>query len=80
MNNLLLAAIGAIAVAVIPSCTSPGGSFEGIYHLPGGKGTVRVDVPMYRIPIARPKLPQPPPIPETPELEPYADLFPGVTK
>ena len=73
--NIMLAAIGAIAVAVIPSCVSPGGSFEGIYTLPGGKGTIRVEVPLYRIPIARPKLPQPPPIPEY-QTEPYADLFP----
>ena len=73
--NPLLAAIGAIAVAVIPSCVSPGGSFEGIYTLPGGKGSIRVEVPLYRIPLARPKLPQPPPIPEY-QTEPYADLFP----
>ena len=73
--NIMLAAIGAIAVAIIPSCTAPGGSFEGIYTLPGGKGTIRVEVPLYRIPIARPKLPQPPPIPEY-QTEPYADLFP----
>ena len=75
MNNLLLALVGFIAVAIIPSCVSPGGSFEGIYTLPGGKGTIRVEVPMYRIPLARPKLPQPPPIPEQ-QTEPYADLFP----
>jgi len=73
--NIILAAIGAIAVAVIPSCVSPGGSFEGIYTLPGGKGSIRVEVPLYRIPLARPKLPQPPPIPEY-RTEPYADLFP----
>ena len=73
--NPLLAAIGAIAVAVIPSCVSPGGSFEGIYTLPGGEGSIRVEVPLYRIPLARPKLPQPPPIPEY-QTEPYADLFP----
>jgi hypothetical protein len=73
--NPLLAAIGAIAVAVIPSCVTSGGTLEGIYHLPGGKGTIRVEVPMYRVPIARPKLPQPPPIPEY-RTEPYADLFP----
>ena len=73
--NIILAAIGAIAVAVIPSCVSPGGSFEGIYTLPGGKGTIRVEVPLYRIPMARPKLPTPPPIPEY-QTEPYADLFP----
>lgn len=75
MNNLILAAIGAIAVAIIPSCVSPGGSFEGIYHLPGGKGTVRVEVPLYRIPLARPNLPDPPKVPEY-EPEPIADLFP----
>jgi hypothetical protein len=75
MNNILLAAIGAIAVAVIPSCVSPGGSFEGIYTLPGGKGTIRVEVPMYRVPLARPKMPDPPKIPSY-ETEPYADLFP----
>jgi hypothetical protein len=85
MNNLLLAAIGAIAVATVPSCVSSGGTLEGIYHLPGGKGSVRVEVPLYRIPLARiplarPKLPDPPSIPETPELEPYADLFPEATK
>jgi len=73
--NIILAAMGAIAVAVIPSCVSPGGSFEGIYTLPGGKGSIRVEVPLYRIPLARPKLPQPPPIPEY-QTEPYADLFP----
>ena len=77
--NITLAAIGAIAVAVIPSCVSPGGSFEGIYTLPGGKGSVRVEVPLYRIPIARPKLPTPPPIPEY-QTEPYADLFPIESK
>lgn len=75
MNNLLLAAIGAIVVVTVPSCVSPGGSFEGIYTLPGGKGSIRVEVPLYRIPIARPKLPTPPPIPSY-ETEPYADLFP----
>jgi len=79
MNNLLLAAIGAIAVATVPSCVSPGGSFEGIYRLPGGKGTIRVEVPMYRVPLARPKLPDPPKVPEY-EAEPIADLFPEVTK
>ena len=78
--NPLLATIGFIAVAVIPSCITSGGTLEGIYHLPGGKGSVRVEVPLYRIPLARPKLPQPPPIPQTPELEPYADLFPEVAK
>ena len=77
--NPLLATIGAIAVAIIPSCVSPGGSFEGIYTLPGGKGTIRVEVPLYRIPLARPKLPQPPPIPSY-ETEPYADLFPIESK
>jgi hypothetical protein len=79
MNQLTLAAIGAIAVAAIPSCVSPGGSFEGIYHLPGGKGTIRVEVPLYRIPLARPKLPDPPKIPEY-QTEPLADLFPEVAK
>ena len=77
--NYLLATIGFIAVAVIPSCVSPGGSFEGIYTLPGGKGTIRVEVPLYRIPLARPKLPDPPKIPSY-ETEPIADLFPEVTK
>jgi hypothetical protein len=75
MNNILLAFVGFVAVAAIPSCVSPGGSFEGIYTLPGGKGTIRVEVPLYRIPLARPKLPDPPPILEQP-TEPYADLFP----
>jgi hypothetical protein len=77
--NYLLATIGFIAVAVIPSCVSPGGSFEGIYTLPGGKGTIRVEVPLYRIPLARPKLPDPPKIPSY-ETEPIADLFPEVAK
>ena len=77
--NIILAAIGFVAVATIPSCVSPGGSFEGIYTLPGGKGTIRVEVPLYRIPIARPKLPTPPPIPEY-QTEPYADLFPTQSK
>ena len=79
MNNILLAFVGFIAVAVIPSCVSPGGSFEGIYTLPGGKGTIRVEVPLYRVPLARPKLPDPPKVPEY-EPEPEADLFPEVTK
>jgi len=79
MNNLLLAFVGFVAVATVPSCVSPGGSFEGIYHLPGGKGTIRVEVPLYRIPMARPKLPTPPPIPSY-ETEPYADLFPIESK
>ena len=77
--NPLLATIGFVAVAVIPSCVSPGGSFEGIYTLPGGKGSIRVEVPLYRIPLARPKLPQPPPIPEY-QTEPLADLFPTQSK
>ena len=77
--NPLLATIGFVAVATIPSCVSPGGSFEGIYTLPGGKGTIRVEVPIYRIPLARPKLPTPPPIPEQ-QTEPYADLFPIESK
>ena len=77
--NPLLAAIGFVAVAIMPSCVSPGGSFEGIYTLPGGKGTIRVEVPLYRIPLARPKLPDPPKVPEY-EPEPTADLFPEVTK
>jgi len=75
MNNILLASIGAIAVAIIPSCAGPGGSFEGIYTLPGGKGTIRVEVPLYRLPLARPKLPDPPKVPSY-EAEPMADLFP----
>ena len=75
MNQLLLASIGAIIVAVMPSCVSPGGSFEGIYTLPGGKGTIRVEVPLYRVPLARPKLPEPPKIPSY-ETKPSADLFP----
>lgn len=79
MNQLLLASIGAIIVAVMPSCVSPGGSLEGIYHLPGGKGTIRVDVPLYRIPMARPKLPDAPKIPEY-QMEPVADLFPEAAK
>jgi hypothetical protein len=79
MNNILLAFVGFVAVAVIPSCVSPGGSFEGIYHLPGGKGTVRVEVPLYRIPLARPKLPDPPKIPSY-KTEPTAGLFPEVAK
>jgi hypothetical protein len=79
MNNILLAIVGFVAVAAMPSCVSPGGSFEGIYTLPGGKGTIRVEVPLYRIPLARPKLPDPPKIPSY-ETEPIADLFPEVTK
>jgi hypothetical protein len=79
MNNILLAFVGFVAVAAIPSCVSPGGSFEGIYTLPGGKGTIRVEVPLYRIPLARPKLPDPPKVPEY-APEPVADLFPEVTK
>jgi hypothetical protein len=79
MNNILLAFVGFVAVAVMPSCVSPGGSFEGIYTLPGGKATIRVEVPLYRIPLARPKLPDPPKVPEY-EPEPMADLFPEVTK
>jgi len=79
MNNLLLASIGAIIVAVMPSCVSPGGSFEGIYTLPGGKGTIRVEVPLNRVPLARPKLPDPPKVPEY-QTEPLANLFPEVTK
>jgi len=77
--NHLLATIGFVAVAVIPSCVSPGGSFEGIYTLPGGKGTIRVEVPLYRIPLARPKLPDAPKVPEY-EPEPLSDLFPEATK
>jgi hypothetical protein len=77
--NRTLAAIGFLAVATMPSCVSPGGSFEGIYTLPGGKGTIRVEVPMYRIPLARPKLPDPPKIPSY-ETEPTADLFPIESK
>jgi hypothetical protein len=77
--NYLLATIGFIIVAAMPSCVSPGGSFEGIYTLPGGKGTIRVEVPLYRIPLARPKLPDPPKIPDY-QTEPLADLFPEVTK
>jgi hypothetical protein len=79
MNNILLAAIGFVAVAAIPSCVSSGGSFEGIYTLPGGKGTIRVEVPLYRVPLARPKLPDPPKVPEY-EPEPLADLFPEAAK
>ena len=77
--NPLLSLVGFVAVAVIPSCVTSGGTLEGIYHLPGGKGTIRVEVPLYRIPLARPKLPQPPPIPSY-ETEPYADLFPIESK
>ena len=78
-QNILLAIVGFVAVAAIPSCVSPGGSFEGIYHLPGGKGTIRVEVPLYRVPIARPKLPDPPKIPDY-QTEPMADLFPIKSK
>ena len=73
--NPLLAAIGFVAVATVPSCVSPGGSFEGIYHLPGGKGSVRVEVPLYRVPVARPKLPDPPKVRQY-EAETIADLSP----
>jgi hypothetical protein len=79
MNNILLAIVGFVAVAAIPSCVSPGGSFEGIYTFPGGKGTIRVEVPLYRVPLARPKLPDAPKVPEY-EPEPIADLFPEATK
>jgi len=77
--NRTLAAIGFIAVVTIPSCVSTGGSFTGIYTLPGGKGTIRVEVPLYRIPLVRPKLTQPPEIPEY-QTEPEADLFPILSK
>ena len=79
MNNILLAIIAFVAVAIIPSCVSPGGTFSGIYTLPGGKGTIRVEVPLYRVPMARPKLPDPPKVPEY-EPEPEADLFPIESK
>jgi hypothetical protein len=77
--NPLLSLVGFVAVAVIPSCVTSGGTLEGIYHLPGGKGSIRVEVPLCRIPVARPKMPTPPKVPEY-EPEPMADLFPEVTK
>jgi hypothetical protein len=77
--NRTLAVIGFLAVVVMPSCVSTGGTLEGIYHLPGGKGTIRVEVPLYRIPLVRPKLPEPPVIPEY-QTEPTADLFPIIEK
>ena len=68
--TLLLSAISMSSCAM-----SNLGSLEGTYRLPSGKGVVTINIPLSRVPLLRPKLPDPPVIPPYVE-EPDASLFP----
>ena len=68
--TLLLSAISMSSCAM-----SNLGSLEGTYRLPSGKGVVTINIPLSRVPLLRPKLPDPPVIPPYVE-EPDANLFP----
>jgi len=65
-----------LSTIYLSSCsTSNLGSLEGTYRLPSGKGVVTINIPLSRVPLLRPKLPDPPVIPPYVE-EPDASLFP----
>jgi len=77
MIEITSGAIGLlIATISMSSCAMQNlGSLEGTYRLPSGKGVVTINIPLSRVPLLRPKLPEPPVIPPyTPE--PDATLFP----
>lgn len=81
MIQITAGAIGLlIATISMSSCAMQNlGSLEGTYRLPSGKGVVTINIPLSRVPLVRPKLPEPPAIPPyTPE--PDASLFPEATK
>lgn len=77
MIEITSGAIGLlIATISMSSCAMQNlGSLEGTYRLPSGKGVVTINIPLSRVPIVRPKLPEPPVIPPYIE-EPDATLFP----
>lgn len=77
MIQITAGAIGLlIAIISMSSCAMQNlGSLEGTYRLPSGKGVVTINIPLSRVPIVRPKLPEPPAIPPYVE-EPDATLFP----
>lgn len=65
-----------LSVISMSSCAMSNlGSLEGTYRLPSGKGVVTINIPLNRVPLLRPKLPDPPVIPPYVE-EPDASLFP----
>jgi hypothetical protein len=65
-----------IATISMSSCAMQNlGSLEGTYRLPSGKGVVTINIPLSRVPLLRPKLPEPPVIPVY-EPEPEGILFP----
>ena len=63
------------AISMSSCAMSNLGSLEGTYRLPSGKGVVSISIPLNRVPLLRPKLPDPPVIPPYVE-EPDASLFP----
>ena len=77
MIEITSGAIGLlIATISMSSCATQNlGSLEGTYRLPSGKGVVTINIPLSRVPLLRPKLPEPPVIPLYVE-EPDATLFP----
>lgn len=81
MIEITAGAIGLlIATISMSSCAMQNlGSLEGTYRLPSGKGVVTINIPLSRVPLLRPKLPEPPVIPPYVE-EPGADLFPTLEK
>ena len=77
MTEITAGSIGLlIATISMSSCAMQNlGSLEGTYRLPSGKGVVTINIPLSRVPLLRPKLPEPPVIPPYVE-EPDATLFP----
>ena len=77
MRKITTGTIGFLLTALcLSSCTMQNlGSLEGTYRLPSGKGVVTINIPLSRVPLLRPKLPEPPVIPPYVE-EPDAALFP----
>jgi hypothetical protein len=69
------AALLLFAISMSSCAMSNLGSLEGTYRLPSGKGVVTINIPLSRVPLLRPKLPDPPVIPPYVE-EPDASLFP----
>ena len=79
-KNIMTLFVGAVtlllsAISMSSCAMSNLGSLEGTYRLPSGKGVVTINIPLSRVPLLRPKLPDPPVIPPYVE-EPDASLFP----
>ena len=79
-KNIITIIAGAVtlllsAISMSSCAMSNLGSLEGTYRLPSGKGVVTINIPLSRVPLLRPKLPDPPVIPPYVE-EPDASLFP----